>query len=64
MRRGQIKRFLAKARNTRVDDLTVILARVSSNDIAAFVEKIKGISGVTQVNVVSRDSGEAKESLG
>ncbi len=64
VRRGQIKRFLAKARNTRVDDLTVILARVSSSDIAAFVEKIKGISGVTQVNVVSRDSGEAKESLG
>jgi len=37
-----------------VDDLTVILARVSSNDIASFIAKIKTISGVTKVNVESR----------
>jgi putative Mg2+ transporter-C (MgtC) family protein len=58
VRNGQIKRFLASARDADVDDLTVILARVSSNDIAAFIAKIKTISGVTNVSVASRDSGE------
>ena len=62
VRNGQIKRFLARARDADVDDLTVILARVSSNDIASFVAKIKTISGVTKVNVESRHSGEAERS--
>jgi putative Mg2+ transporter-C (MgtC) family protein len=51
IRNGQIKRFQAKARDADVDDLTVILARVSSNDIASFITKIKEISGVSEVNV-------------
>jgi putative Mg2+ transporter-C (MgtC) family protein len=62
VRNGQIKRFHARARDTDVDDLTVILARVSSNDIASFIPKIKTISGVTKVNVASRDSGELERS--
>jgi putative Mg2+ transporter-C (MgtC) family protein len=62
VRNGQIKRFLARARDTEVDDITVILARVSSNDIASFIVKIKTISGVTKVNVESRDSGEPERS--
>ena len=45
-----------------VDDLTIILARVSSNDIAALIAKIKTISGVTKVNVASRHSGEHEKS--
>jgi putative Mg2+ transporter-C (MgtC) family protein len=61
VRNGQIKRFLANARDTEIDDLTVILARVSSKDIAAFVPKIRDMSGVTKVTVVSRDSGERRE---
>ena len=62
VRNGQIKRFHARARDTDVDDLTVILARVSSNDIASFIPKIKTISGVTKVNVASRDIGELERS--
>lgn len=56
VRNGQIKRFQAMARDADVDDLTVILARVSSNDIASFISKIKAINGVTEVNVASRQS--------
>jgi putative Mg2+ transporter-C (MgtC) family protein len=62
VRNGQIKRFHARARGADVDDLIVILARVSSNDIASFIPKIKTISGVTKVNVASRHSGEPERS--
>src|SRR3979490_3339103 len=62
VRNAQIKRFLARARDADVDDLTVILARVSSNDIASFIAKIKTISGVTKVNVESRHSGDLERS--
>ena len=62
VRNGQIKRFQASARDADVDDLTVILARVSSNDIASFIQKIKAISGVTKVNIASRHSGEPERS--
>ena len=62
VRNGQIKRFQASARDADVDDLTVILARVSSNDIASFIQKIKAISGVTEVNIASRHSGEPERS--
>jgi putative Mg2+ transporter-C (MgtC) family protein len=62
IRNGQIKRFQARARDADVDDLTVILARVSSNDIASFISKIKTINGVTEVNVASRHSGEPERS--
>jgi len=62
VRNGQIKRFQASARDADVDDLTVILARVSSNDIASFIQKIKAISGVTKENIASRHSGEPERS--
>jgi len=62
VRNGQIKRFQAMARDADVDDLTVILSRVSSNDIASFIAKIKTITGVTEVNVASRHSGEPERS--
>jgi putative Mg2+ transporter-C (MgtC) family protein len=62
VRNAQIKRFQAMARDADVDDLTVILARVSSNDIASFIAKIRTINGVTKVNVASRHSGEAERS--
>lgn len=61
VRTGQIKRFHAKARDTQADELTVILSRMSSKDISAVVQKIKAMTGVTEVNIVSRDSGEMKE---
>jgi hypothetical protein len=62
VRNGQIKRFQARARDAVADDLTVILARVSSNDIASFIPKIRSISGVTQVTVASRHSDEPERS--
>jgi putative Mg2+ transporter-C (MgtC) family protein len=61
VRTGQIKRFHAKARDAAEDELTVILARVSSKDISAMVQKIRAMNGVSVVSIVSRDSGEMKE---
>ena len=55
IRPGQIKRFLVTARDAgTVDDVTVILGRVSSQDIAAYVAKLREIDGVALVNVVAR----------
>ena len=61
IRNGQIKRFLAKARDTEIDDLIVILTKVSSKDIALLVPKIRAMSGVTDVSIVSRGSGEIRD---
>ncbi len=61
IRNGQIKRFLAKARDTEIDDLIVILTKVSSKDIAALVPKIREMNGVTDVAIVSRGSGEIRD---
>ncbi|MEA2886025.1 MAG: putative Mg2+ transporter-C (MgtC) family protein [Bradyrhizobium sp.] len=61
IRNGQIKRFQARAHDADVDDLTIILGRVSSNDIASLVTKIKTISGVIEVNVAPRYSGGKPE---
>lgn len=55
VRPGQIKRFLVTAREAgTVDDVTVILGRVSSQDIATYVAKLREIDGVTRVNVIAR----------
>lgn len=55
VRPGKIKRFLVTARDAgTVDDVTVILGRVSSPDIATYVAKLRRIDGVTLVNVVAR----------
>jgi putative Mg2+ transporter-C (MgtC) family protein len=58
IRAAQIKRFLVSARDAgTVDDVTIILARVSSQDITDFVAKLRNIKGVNQVNVIARDHG-------
>jgi putative Mg2+ transporter-C (MgtC) family protein len=59
IRTGRIKRFLATARDTDTDDLTVVLTRVSSNDIASFVDKIGKLPGVNKVSVISRHSDDS-----
>ena len=61
IRNGQIKRFLAKARDTEIDDLIVILTKVSSKDISLLVPKIRAMNGVTDVAIVSRGSGEVRD---
>ena len=58
LRNAQIERFLVNTREaSSIDDVTIVLGRVSSNEIAAFILKLKNIAGVTDVNVVSRDVG-------
>jgi hypothetical protein len=42
LRNGQVKRFLVENRNQLgTDDLSVLLSKVSSHDIATFPEKLK-----------------------
>jgi putative Mg2+ transporter-C (MgtC) family protein len=62
-RPAQIKRFLVKAREAGdMDDITVIIGRVTSQDITAFVGKLRNMDGVSRVNVVSRDADKVAES--
>jgi putative Mg2+ transporter-C (MgtC) family protein len=63
IRAAQIKRFLVKAREAGdMDDITVIIGRVTSQDITAFVGKLRNMDGVSRVNVVARDADKAAES--
>jgi putative Mg2+ transporter-C (MgtC) family protein len=62
VRGGQIKRFLVTARDAgTVDDVTIVLSKVSSQDITHFTDKLSKIDGVTRVNVVARDSGRSSD---
>ena len=55
LRNGQVKRFLVENRNQQgTDDLSVLLSKVSSHDIATYPEKLKELDGVRAVNVVRR----------
>ena len=62
IRTGQIKRFHATARDAEIDDLMVMLTRVSSNDIEAFVARIGQLAGINKVSIVSRDSSDHDKS--
>jgi putative Mg2+ transporter-C (MgtC) family protein len=55
LRNGQVKRFLVENRNQQgTDDLSVLLSKVSSHDIATYPEKLKELDGVRAVSVVRR----------
>ena len=55
LRNGQIKRFLVENRNQQgTDDLSVLLSKVSSHDIATYPDKLKELDGVRVVTVVRR----------
>jgi putative Mg2+ transporter-C (MgtC) family protein len=55
LRTGQVKRFLVESRNPQgVDDLVVLLSKVSSQDIATFAQKLKELDGVREVTVVRK----------
>src|SRR6202142_1230102 len=59
LRTGQIKRFLVESRNPNgIDDLVVLLSKVSSQDIATFPEKLKELDGVREVTIVRRTRDE------
>lgn len=57
IRTGQIKRFLASP-NGSIDEMTVVLTKVSSHDIKAFVEKLMELDGIEKVDVIERKRGE------
>lgn len=55
LRISQVKRFLVESRNAEgSDDLAVLLGKVSSEDIAAFPEKLKELDGVREVTIVKK----------
>jgi putative Mg2+ transporter-C (MgtC) family protein len=55
LRSGQVKRFLVENRNQQgTDDLSVLLSKVSSHDIATYPDKLKELDGVREVSVVRR----------
>jgi putative Mg2+ transporter-C (MgtC) family protein len=55
LRTAQIKRFLVENRDQNgTDQLSILLSKVSSQDIAAYPEKLKELDGVRQVKVMRR----------
>jgi hypothetical protein len=60
VRAGQIKRLVVKPGETAgVDEVTVILTRVASQDTQAFAEKLQSLSNVNQVSIVTRRDDHA-----
>ena len=55
LRAGQIKRFLVESRNPEsTDELVILLSKVSSQDIATFLEKLKELDGVREVTIMKK----------
>ena len=55
LRIGQVKRFLVESRNPDgTDHLVILLSKVSSQDIAAYPQKLQELDGVRQVTVMKR----------
>jgi putative Mg2+ transporter-C (MgtC) family protein len=55
VRSGQIKRFVVKPKEgTNIDQVTLILARVASQEAQSIAEKIQALPNVNQVSVVTR----------
>jgi len=61
IRPGQIKRFLIANREAETDEITVLLTRVSSQDIKAFVAKLQELVGIASVTVVRRKTNGAED---
>src|SRR3954447_24249185 len=60
VRNAQIKRFIVRPKDAgSIDSITLILARVSSNDVDTIIAKLKNIDGVNQVRLISRDDNRA-----
>jgi putative Mg2+ transporter-C (MgtC) family protein len=56
IRTGQMKRFLASP-NGPIEETTVLLTKVSSQDIKTFVKKLLELDGVKKVDVIERKRG-------
>jgi putative Mg2+ transporter-C (MgtC) family protein len=57
VRTGQIKRFLATPRDG-IEEITVVLSKVSSHDINSYVTKLNELDGVNTAKVIDRKRGE------
>jgi putative Mg2+ transporter-C (MgtC) family protein len=55
VRASQIKRFAQAAATDGVEEIDIHLARVSSQEIGAFIERLRRLQGVRDVKVVMRD---------
>lgn len=62
IRTGQIKRLVVNSKTTDIDEVTLILTRVSSRDVQGIAQKLQDLPEVTQVSVVTR--AEDRTSLG
>jgi putative Mg2+ transporter-C (MgtC) family protein len=61
LRIGQVKRFLVQSRNPQgIDDLVVLLSKVSSQDIATYPEKLKELDGVREVIVLRKKTSDER----
>ncbi len=55
LRPGQVKRFLVESRDPEgIDELAILLSKVSSQDIATYPDKLQELDGVRSVTVVKR----------
>lgn len=60
LRIGQVKRFLVESRDPQgVDQLAILLTKVSAQDIASFPEKLRELDGVREVAILKRKDGSA-----
>ena len=60
VRTGQIKRFVVKPREgSDIDEVTVILSRVTSQDTRIIADKLQNLSNVSQVSIVTRRDDSA-----
>jgi putative Mg2+ transporter-C (MgtC) family protein len=57
LRVGQVKRFLVESRDPQgVDQLSILLSKVSAQDIASYPNKLQELDGVRAVTIVKRGS--------
>ena len=54
VRTGQIKRLVVNPKTAGIDEVTLILTRVSSQDVQGIAQKLQDLPEVTQVSVVTR----------
>jgi len=55
LRDGQVKRFLVESRDPHgIDELSILLGKVSSQDIATYPAKLQELDGVRRVTVIRR----------
>jgi putative Mg2+ transporter-C (MgtC) family protein len=60
LRVSQVKRFLVETRNQDgTAELSILLSKISSQDIATYLEKLKELDGVRQVSIVKRTKDQS-----